>query len=79
MRTAVLTMKIADFHKASDQVNGAPRILADLREDGETVSQKTVAKIMRANVIRGISPRPWPVAACRCGSRIAPVEHRSGS
>ena len=35
--------------RASDQVNGAPRILADLRADGETVSQKTVAKIMRTN------------------------------
>lgn len=58
-RTAMLTTKIAKFHTASDQVNGAPRILADLREDGETVSQKTVAKIMRANGIRGISPRPW--------------------
>lgn len=58
-RTAVLTAKIRDFHAASDQVNGAPRILADLREDGESVSQKTVAKIMRANGIRGISPRPW--------------------
>jgi len=58
-RTAELTVKIRDFHAASDQVNGAPRILADLREAGEIVSQKTVAKIMRDNGIRGISPRPW--------------------
>ena len=58
-RTAELTVKIRDFHAASDQVNGAPRILADLRESGEIVSQKTVAKIMRDNGIRGISPRPW--------------------
>lgn len=59
VRTAELTVKIRDFHAASDQVNGAPRILADLREAGETVSRKTVAKIMRDNGIRGISPRPW--------------------
>lgn len=58
-RTAELTVKIREFHAASDQVNGAPRILADLRQDGETVSRKTVAKIMRNNGIRGISPRPW--------------------
>jgi len=59
VRTAELTVKIRDFHAASDHVNGAPRVLADLREAGETVSQKTVAKIMRTNGIRGISPRPW--------------------
>lgn len=58
-RAAELTVKIRDFHAASDQVNGAPRILADLRADGETVSKKTVAKLMRDNGIRGISPRPW--------------------
>lgn len=50
----MLTAKIVAFHAASDQVSGAPRILADLRGDGECVSQKTVAKIMRCNGIRGI-------------------------
>ena len=59
VRNAELTVKILDFHAASDHVNGAPRILADLRDHGENVSQKTVAKIMRDNGIRGISPRPW--------------------
>jgi len=58
-RAAELVVKIRDFHAASDQVNGAPRILADLRADGEIVSKKTVAKIMQDNGIRGISPRPW--------------------
>ena len=58
-RAAELTTKIRELHTASDQVNGAPRILADLREAGETVSKKTVAKLMRATGIRGISPRPW--------------------
>ena len=38
---------------------GSPRILADLREDGEQVSRKTVAKLMRSNGIVGISPRGW--------------------
>ncbi len=58
-RRAELTVKIRAAHEASDGVNGAPRILADLREAGEVVSRKTVAKLMRANDIRGISPRPW--------------------
>ncbi len=58
-RRADLVVKIKVAHEASDGVNGAPRILADLREAGEVVSGKTVAKLMRANGIRGISPRPW--------------------
>lgn len=43
-------------YDASGGVNGAPRILADLREAGEVVSRKTVAKLTRDNNIRGISP-----------------------
>lgn len=39
-----------------DGVNGAPRILADLGAAGERVSWKTVAKLMRSNDIRGMSP-----------------------
>lgn len=58
-RRADLTVKIKVAHDASDGVNGAPRVLADLREGGEVVSRKTVAKLMRENQIRGISPRPW--------------------
>lgn len=58
-RRADLLVKIMLAHDASDGVNGAPRILADLREAGEVVSRKTVAKLMRDNEIRGISPRPW--------------------
>jgi putative transposase len=58
-RRADLLVKIKVAHAASDGVNGAPRILADLREAGEVVSRKTVAKLMRGSEIRGISPRPW--------------------
>ena len=58
-RNEGLLVKIRQFHADSEGVNGAPRITADLREDGEVVSGKTVAKLMRKNQIRGISPRPW--------------------
>jgi transposase InsO family protein len=58
-RRAELSVKIEAAHAASDGVNGAPRILADLRDDGEIVSRKTVAKLMREAGIVGISPRPW--------------------
>ena len=59
VRHTDLVVKIKVAHDASDGVNGAPRITADLRETGEVVSRKTVAKLMRDNEIRGISPRPW--------------------
>lgn len=54
-----LAVKIAASHAASGGVYGAPRILDDLRDDGEVVSRKTVSKIMRHKGIEGISPRSW--------------------
>ncbi len=59
LRTERVEAKIAWFHGASDGVSGSPRILADLREDGEIISRKTVAKAMRKLGLRGICPRRW--------------------
>lgn len=59
VRRAQLSEKVLAAHTASDGVNGAPRILADLRAAGEVVSRKTVAKLMRAHGIAGISPATW--------------------
>ena len=61
-RRAVLDTKVAAFHKASDGVYGAPRVLADLREDGERVSRKTVAASLRRQCLAGISPRSFAPA-----------------
>jgi arginine repressor len=51
--------KVAWFHGESDEVFGSPKILADLREDGETISRKTVAKTMRKLGLVGICPKKW--------------------
>jgi putative transposase len=56
-RRAELDAKVAKFHAASDGVYGAPRILADLRTDGERVSRKTVATSLRRQGLAGICPR----------------------
>ncbi|GJF13889.1 integrase [Mycolicibacterium cyprinidarum] len=61
-RRAELDAKVAAFHKASDGTYGAPRILADLRDDGAQVSRKTVAASLRRQGLAGISPRTFAPA-----------------
>lgn len=56
-RDAVLSPQIQRFHERSDGTYGAPRILEDLREAGERVSQKRVARLMRAVGLVGVSRR----------------------
>ena len=51
-----LDRKIHDIWEDSDEVYGAPRITAELTEDGVYVNRKTVAKRMRMMGIEGISP-----------------------
>lgn|GEM_PF-2252732 len=59
-RRAELDAKVAKFHAASDGVYGAPRIQADLRDNGEQVSRKTVAASLRRQGLAGL---PAPVCA----------------
>jgi len=59
VRRERIEAKIAWFHGESDEVSGTPRILADLREDGEIISRKTVAKTMRKLGLRGVCPKRW--------------------
>ncbi len=51
--------KVSFLHGDSDEVYGSPRILVDLRADGEIVSRKTVAKTMRLLGLVGICPKKW--------------------
>jgi putative transposase len=57
LRSVRIEAKIAWFHGESDEVSGSPRILVDLRADGEVISRKTVATTMRRLGLRGICPR----------------------
>ena len=55
-------------------MSGAPRILVDLRGDGETISRKTVAKIMRKLGLRGICPRRWRTTTVRDAGDTYPAD-----
>ena len=59
VRNERIEQKVTWFHGESDEVSGSPKILADLREDGETISRKTVAKVMRKLGLKGICPKKW--------------------
>jgi len=47
-----LTLKIREFHLASRQRYGSPRIYQDLREDGESCSENRVARLMQRHNIQ---------------------------
>ena len=60
-RRADLEVKITQAHKDSGGTYGSPRITAELRDQGEVVNTKTVAKIMASIGLEGISPRTFKV------------------
>jgi len=70
VRDVYLTAQITASHAQSDGTYGAPRILADLKEDGERVSRKRIARLMRAAGLVGVSRRRW-VATTTRGSGCA--------
>ena len=54
---ARLTERIRALHQRSRGSYGVPRILEDLREEGERVNHKRVARLMRSAGLVGISQR----------------------
>jgi len=52
---AELSMQIAAIHRCSRATYGAPRIHAELREQGLRVGSKRVARLLRAAGLRGVS------------------------
>lgn len=57
-RRADLAAKITQIHNDSRATYGSPRIHRQLRDDGEVVTEKTVAKVMQSLDLQGKSPRP---------------------
>ena len=54
---AVLKERIGEFHKASRETYGSPRIHVDLAEEGTRVSRKRVARLMQEAGLRGVCRR----------------------
>ena len=52
-----LTEAILGVHQASDGTYGMPRVHAELRQGGQMVSRKRVARLMRQAGVRGVSRR----------------------
>jgi putative transposase len=63
---------IRDAHAASGQIYGSPRIFLDLREAGERVGRKRVARIMRSNRIRAVRGYKTPRHVVGLPSVVAP-------
>ncbi len=55
----VIKQKIRKIYDKSMQNYGAPKITAELRKDGEIISERTVGKYMREMSIRAQWSRPW--------------------
>ena len=73
---AALTAKIRAIHAASDGQYGVPRVLAELRAQGQDVGRKRVARLMKAAGLRGRRPPRWvrtttPEAATKVRSSTA--------
>jgi transposase InsO family protein len=56
---AELTDRIVAVHGASGGTYGAPRVHAELRDQGRRHSRKRIARLMRAAGRRGRTPRRW--------------------
>jgi transposase InsO family protein len=52
-----LATRIRDVHHASDGTYGVPRITAELREAGERVNHKRIARVMRSIGLEGVRLR----------------------
>jgi putative transposase len=69
---ARLLNRIRSIHERSRGTYGAPRIHAELVDEGTRVGRKRVARLMRRAHLAGVSRRKWVTTTVRDGSRPAP-------
>jgi putative transposase len=69
---SVLRDRIVAIHAAAHGTYGAPRIDAELAEEGIHVGRKRVARLMRAAGLAGVSRRRFVTTTVRDGARPAP-------
>lgn len=68
-----LVTKIQCFHKASNEIYGAPRIHRDLLESGERVSRQRVGRLMRkANIQSKVAKKFVITTQSKSTTKIAP-------
>ncbi len=65
MADAELYERIEEIHTHSKQTFGAPRIHAELGDEGIHVGRKRIARLMKANGLRGVSRRKYVVTTQR--------------
>ncbi|MFE9420602.1 IS3 family transposase [Streptomyces griseofuscus] len=54
---ARLAARIRAVHRESDGTYGVPRIIAELRDDGERINHKRIARVMRSIGLAGVRLR----------------------
>ena len=60
-RRESIKAKIQDIYDESKQNYGAPKITRKLRQEGETISERTVGKYMKEMGIRAQWVKPWTI------------------
>ena len=69
---AELTERIEKIHAASKETYGAPRIHAELADEGISVGRKRIERLMRAQGLKGVSRRKF-VSTTVCDKRVRPA------
>lgn len=73
MDDAGLVERIRAIHAESDATYGMPRVGGELIDQGVKVNGKRVARLMRANAIRGVSRRRGFVVTTQRNQRQRPA------
>ena len=60
-RREYIKAKIQDIYDQSKQNYGAPKITKELRQKGETISERTVGKYMKERGIKAQWVKPWTI------------------